>query len=410
MLSSLLEMKLVSADGLVLGKIWDLAVDINRPEPEVTKLIYRLPWSRRRRKWLPWSSVESLAPDHLTLKPGADEGKVVDDGVSGVLLRDFLLDKQIVDIDGAKVERVNDLQFLRSNGKMVLVQVDVGVRGLLRRLGWENAVAGFCEWFFDYRLKDRYISWRYVQPLHDPDRLRLQITQSKLASLHPADLADIIEDMDLHERAAVAESFQEDILADAFEEMDPKVQVSIVRGLDPEKAADIIEEMSPDEAADLLADLPDDTVETIFSEMDDSYEEKVRGLLLHEEDEAGGLMSTQFLALPPNSTIVDALAHIRRMAHNTDVIYYIYVVDQDRKLLGVINLRQLLSTEIFTPLEQIMTTRLITADIDDSARHLASLFGKYGFRAIPVTDEEGRIQGVVRFKALLEILAPYIGQ
>ena len=325
-------------------------------------------------------------------------------------LRDFILDKQIVDVHGAKVVRVNDLVFALADNKLKLLHVDVGVRGLLRRLGFEQPIARFFKWFFDYTLKEKYIAWQYVHPLADPDRLKLQIPQSKLSELHPADLADIMEDMDVHERAAVVRSLEDDVVADALEEMDPKVQISIVRGLEPEKAADILEEMSPDEAADLIADLPRETADDILEEMEDEYQEKVKGLLEHDEDEAGGLMTNQFLALSPDKTIVDALAHIRQNADQVDVIYYIYILDNESHLLGVVNLRELLSNEIFTPLERIMTTRIITAKIDDDAETLADLFGKYGFRALPITDEDNKMQGVIRFKTIMEIVAPHLGK
>ena len=408
-LSALLGTSVTTAEGTILGKTQDLVVDLDLAEPEVMRLVFRKRFSAEKQA-VPWRDVTEVGSKRISLRSDATEPVAMKTGASEILLREFLLDKQIVDTDGAKVERVNDLQFLRSNGRLLLVQVDVGLRGLLRRLGFERSVVRFLEWFFDYTLKHRFISWSFAQPLADPDRLKLQISQRRLASLHPADLADIIEDMDVHERAAVAESMNEEVLAEALEEMDPRVQVSIVSGLDEDKAADIIEEMPPDEAADLIADLPEDKVESIFREMDEEYAQKVRQLLVHEEDEAGGLMSTRFLALPPDSTIVDALAHIKQNAHKIDVIYYIYVVDKESKLLGVSSLKELLSTEIFTPLESIMTTRLITARIDDEAEDLADLFGKYGFRAIPVVDEENRIQGVIRFKALLEILAPHLGR
>ena len=411
-LSRLLAQRVISSDGVCLGRTRDLFVDLDLPQPEVVKLVYRGAWSRGL--WVvPWKDVDSLQPAGFTLKPDAGQPaplSEVSPQPSEILLHDFLLDKQIVDVHGAKVERVNDLVFVKSNGKLTLVQLDVGIRGLLRRLGFENAIVGFCDWFFDYTPKERFIAWNYCQPLADPDRLRLQIRQSDLRKLHPADLADIIEDMDVHERAAVVESLNEEVVADALEEMDPKVQVAIMRGLEPEKAADILEEMSPDEAADLIADLPKDTVAGIFREMDDEYQKTVKGLLAHEEDEAGGVMSTQFMSLPPNKTIVDALAYIREIAQKMDVIYYIYVVDSNSKLLGVVNLRELLSTEIFTPLGRIMNPRVITAKLDDKAEDLADLFAKYGFRAIPVVDDEQRIKGVVRFKALLEILAPHLGK
>ncbi|MBI5249500.1 MAG: magnesium transporter [Desulfomonile tiedjei] len=411
-LSSLLNERVLSSEGRVLGRIKDLVVNVDLPQPEAMMLVFRRTFSLEEQS-VPWDAVYRVLPTEVTLKEDASPQPVPSKESlpsSHILLRDFLLDKQIVDVHGAKVERVNDLQFLKSDGRLVLLQVDVGMRGILRRLGYEDIVARFLKWFFDYSLKEKFIAWHYVQPLADPDRLKLQISQSKLAELHPADLADIIEDMDVHERAAIVESLNEEVVADIMEEMDPKVQVSIMRGLEPEKAADILEEMSMDEAADLIADLPKETVRGIFEEMDDDYQEQVKGLLAHEEDEAGGLMTTQFMALPSNKTIVDALAHIRQHADEVDVIYYIYVVDKDSKLLGVVNLRELLSHEIFTPLERIMTTRLITAKIDEDAEDLADMFAKYGFRAIPVVDDLGVIQGVIRFKALLDIVAPHLGR
>ncbi|MFA6222702.1 MAG: CBS domain-containing protein [Desulfomonilaceae bacterium] len=411
-LSDLLIRGVHQETGESLGKVSDLILDLDRSTPEVVGLIYRRKFSTLR-FFLAWDNVVELGDSSIMVKkdsgaPVPVERKVM--GQTEVLLRDFLLDKQIVDVHGAKVERVNDLYFVRSDGKLLLVQVDVGLRGLLRRIGFEDSVVRFSKWFFDYDLKHRFIAWNYVEPLAYPDRLKLQVPQSRLSELHPADLADILEDMDVHERSALAETLDEEVLAEAIEEMDPKIQVSIMRQLEPDRAADIMEEMSPDEAADLIADLPHETASGILREMDDEYEEKLIGLLAHEEDEAGGLMTTQFMTLPPDRTIVEALAHIRRHANEMDVVYYLYIVDDQGKLLGVTNLKELLSNEIFTPLEQIMTTRVISAKIDDGPNDLAGLFAKYGFRGIPVVDEENRMAGVVRFKALLEILAPHLGK
>ncbi len=392
-----------------MGKLSDLAVALDMPEPEVTKLVYRRGLWPKTHWWVDWTCVDTIDDRALVLKPGALASPFLMDS-DEFLLRDFLLDKQIVDIHGAKVVRVNDLQFLRADQKMIIVQVDVGMRGLLRRLGFEDAMLGFCKWFFDYSLKDRFIAWHYVHPLADSGRLRLQIPQTALASLHPADLADIIEELDVHERAAVVDVLNEEVVAEALEEMDPRVQLAIMSQLEPEKAADIIEEMSPDEAADLIADLPPDMATGIFREMDDDYRQTVKDLLVHEEDEAGGLMTTQFVALPRDKIIVDALAHIRQHAGEIDVVYYTYIVDEESRLLGVISLKELLSNDIFTPLDRIMTTRLVAANMDDEADEIAGLFAKYGFRAIPVVDTDNRIKGVIRFKALLEILAPHLGK
>ncbi|MGO9118338.1 MAG: magnesium transporter MgtE N-terminal domain-containing protein [Desulfomonilaceae bacterium] len=291
---------MLSPTGKILSKIWALGVDLDLPQPEVVRLVWRRLWSFERFS-IPWGELVSVEDTRVVLQREDQSVPFTSrDGFPGsqIFLRDFLLDKQIVDINGAKVVRVNDLQFTSTNGKLTLAQVDVGVRGLLRRLGFEHIVVGFSEWFFDYSIKEKFISWTFVQPLADPNRLRLQVPQSRLADLHPADLADIIEDMDVHERAAVVAALSREVLADALEEMDPKVLVSIIEGMEPETAADVIEEMSPDEAADLIADLSEKTATGILREMDAEYEEKVKDLLAHEEDEAGGLMTTQFILFP----------------------------------------------------------------------------------------------------------------
>lgn len=396
----------------VLGKVSDLMINLDLPQPEVVSLVFRRVWSRNR--WVvPWSSVDAILSDQIHLKTDCEPWVLTGEAAvtsAAMLLRDFLLDKQIVDFDGVKLERVNDLYFSGTNGRITLVKVDVGFRGLLRRLGFEDHAVRFCQWFFDYTLKERFIAWNYVQPLADPNRLRLQVPQSRLAMLHPADLADLIEDMDIHERSAVVESLNREVLAEALEEMDPRVQVAIMRGLEPDKAADIIEEMSPDEAADLMADLPEATASVIFNELDDDYGEQVKGLLEHDEDEAGGLMTTEFVALPPDKTIVEALAYLKQNATEIDVIYYIYVINEANELLGVVTLKELLTNEIFTPLSRIMTGRLITAKLDDDADKVADLLGKYGFRAVPVVDDDNHLKGVIRFKTILEIVAPHLGK
>ncbi|MFH0957265.1 MAG: PRC-barrel domain-containing protein, partial [Pseudomonadota bacterium] len=224
-LSNLLSRRVCSEDGNWIGKINDLTLNLEMPIPEVVGLTYRRELSGRK-FYLSWAEVANLDDGLVMVKkehgsPLPIDQKILPD--NEVFLREFLLDKQIVDVHGAKVERINDLMFIRSDGKLLLVQADVGLKGLLRRLGFEKPVMRFCKWFFDYELKDRFIAWNYVEPLAFTDRLKLQVPQSRLAELHPADLADIIEDMDVHERSALVETLDEEVLAEAIEEMDPKV-------------------------------------------------------------------------------------------------------------------------------------------------------------------------------------------
>ncbi len=327
-----------------------------------------------------------------------------------LLLKDSLLDKQIVDTNGAKILRVNDLHLLKVNRTLFLVHVDVGFRGLMRRLGLERAMDKFFQWFFDYRLADHFIPWRFVQPLSSPDLLRLKVGQNRLALLHPADLADIIEELDIHKRSAFFQSLDVETAAEALEETDPKIQVRLIENLNPAKASDIIEEMSPSEAADLLGDLPKEKAEGILKEMEKEAAEDVKELLVHPEEKAGGLMTTAFPAQPPQATVRDALEYLRREAENLDLVDYVYVTDAEEHLAGVVSLRDLLMGAAPALLSDMMDTRVVAVELEAEKEEIANLFAKYGLKAVPVVDGQNRIQGVIPFKSLLEIVAPELGK
>jgi magnesium transporter len=323
-----------------------------------------------------------------------------------ILLKESLLDKQIVDTDGAKIRRVNDLQFLKARNDLLLVHVDVGFRGLMRRVGLEKPTDFLLQGLLDYSLTDQFISWKFVQPLSSPDLLRLKIAQSRLAHLHPADLADIIEDLDIHNRAAVFQSLDVETAAEILEESDPKIQVSLIKDMEVSDASDIIEEMSLSEAADLLGDLPKKKAEDILMEMEKDVAEDVKELLAHPEETAGGLMTTSFLSFAPSTTVAEALEHIRKEAEDMDFIYYLYVIDDAEHLLGMLSLRDLLVASPNTPLSEIMDTRLVAVSLDEDKEKIAEQFIKYGMMAIPVVDEANKLEGVIIFRNLLELVAP----
>ena len=325
-------------------------------------------------------------------------------------MRDDLLDKQIVDTDGAKVRRVNDLQFLETKNRLHLVHVDVGFRGLSRRIGLAGAMDVLSQGLFDYKLSDQLISWKLVQPLLSPDRLRLNIAQNKLNQIHPADLADILEDLDIKQRNAVFQSLDVETAAEALEETDPKIQVSLINNLNSEDASDIIEEMSLSEAADLLGDLPKAKAEGILNEMEQDIAEDVKELLAHPEREAGGMMTTSYLSFLPHITAGEAMEVFRREAADVDLVYYVYVTDEQERLLGVITLRDLILAETGTRLEEIMDERVISLKLDDKDDTIADHFAKYALTAIPVVDENDRMQGTIIFKNLLDVVAPHLGK
>ena len=408
-LSQILGKKIMDTEGRPWGKVSDLAASIADLYPPATSILY-LPDRQKKPLRLPWSKVVEFG-DRVLVSPSTPQdqsGEAVHQGE--LLLRESLLDKQIVDTHGAKILRVNDLHLLKVNRSLFLVHVDVGFRGLMRRVGLEKAVDRFFQWFFDYHLPDHFIPWRFVQPLSSPALLRLKVAQNRLSLLHPADLADIIEELDIHKRSEVFQSLDVETAAEALGETDPKIQVRLIENLNPAKASDIIEEMSPSEAADLLGDLPREKAEGILKEMEKGIAEDVKELLVHPEEKAGGLMTTAFPSLPPDSTAREALEVLRRGAETLDLIYYLYVTDPEEHLLGVVGLRDLLVAAPQTRLANMMNARVVTVKVEEEKEEIAGLFAKYGFKAIPVVDEAGRMKGAITFKSLLGVVAPALGK
>ncbi|MDI9570727.1 MAG: CBS domain-containing protein [Pseudomonadota bacterium] len=409
-MSEILGQPLIGPEGRPVGKIVDLVATVTEPYPVVTEALIDRDEKRGEMLLCPFPEVEELRLPFHAGRPAADDFRTLALRENELLLKDSLMDKQIVDTHGAKVLRVNDLQFLMARRRLHLVHVDVGFRGLMRRSGLEKLMDILLHAFFDYSLPNQYISWKYVQPISTPDLLRLKITQDRLARLHPADLADIIEDLDARQRSAVFQSLDVETAAEILEETDPKIQVSLIRDMNVAVASDIIEEMSLSEAADLLGDLPRDKAEGILKEMEQDIAEDVKELLAHPEEEAGGLMTSAVLQFPPETTVEMALTTIRGEAEDMDFIYYVYVVNEEERLLGMVSLRELLAAPMEARLADLMDDRVISVHLEEDKDEIAELFAKYGLMAIPVVDGEGRIKGVIPFKNLLEVVAPHLGK
>jgi CBS domain-containing protein/sporulation protein YlmC with PRC-barrel domain len=408
-LSELLGKTVMDPRGVPVGRILDLAGKVDEAYPPVTGVLLRLA-GEGRDVLVPWPCLAEMDGRWVavSLQPEALRDPLPKPGE--LLLKEALLDKQVVDTDGAKIRRVNDLQFLKTQRILCLVHVDVGFRGLLRRVGLARPVAFLLNLLFDYAMTDQLIAWKFVQPVSSPDLLRLTVAQKRLAQLHPADLADIIEELDIHNRSAVFRSLDVEMAAETLEETDPKIQVSLIQDLDTANASDIIEEMSLSEATDLIADLPRDRAEGILKEMEQEVAEDVKELLVHPEEKAGGLMTTSFLMFPPEQTVSGAMDAIRREARDMDLIYYVYVLDSENHLLGVLSLRDLLSADSGRPLAELMDTRVVSVHLDEKKQRIADDFAKYGMMAMPVVDDEERLKGVILFKNLLEVVAPQLGR
>jgi len=406
-LSRILGKKVIGSGGEILGKVYDLAAEFIDPFPVVTGIIFSSA-QKENPVFLPWKDVIDFDGDVSVSIHSTSELLPLNLRQGELLLKDALLDKQVVDTDGAKIRRVNDLQFIRTNQGMRLVHVDVGFRGLIRRMGLIKPFDIIFQGLFDYKLPNQFISWKFVQPLHTPDLLRLNITQNRLGKIHPADLADILEEMDAKRRAAVFQALDVETAAETLEETDPKVQVSLINDLNSEKASDIIEEMSLSDAADLIADLPKAKAEGILKEMEKDIAEDVKELLTHPETEAGGLMTTSYLSFRPSTTVKETLEKFRQEAEDIEMVYYVYVTDDEEHLLGVVTLRDLILADQDKKLEELMDERVISVKLDDNEDTIAEHFAKYGVTAIPVVDEDERMHGTIIFKNLLEVVAPQL--
>ncbi len=405
-LSELLDKAVLVPGFKTLGRVTDVLVVLGETFPRVTSV--EITAKRRRTPVLvPWSQLEIASRDALKIHLNTNEVATSKASDQEIYLRKDLLDKQIVDTHGAKVVRVNDLLLEDVHGAMRLIAVDIGTRGLLRRLGYERAVDGLCR-VFGCRIADQLVSWELVDPLAtDLSRVKLSVPHQKLAQLHPAEIADIVSDLDARERRAVFQSLDNETAAETLSEVDPRLQASILEDLASERASDILEEMAPDDAADALGELPEEKAEELLNLMEKEDAEEVRELLDYDEDTAGGLMNTEFIAFPAQLSTDETIQELRRRQPSAESIYYVYVVDETGRLCGVIALRDLIVAPADTPLARIMITKVVSVPVAMGKQQIASVMTKYDLLAVPVVDEKGVLLGIVSvYDVVDQVLTP----
>ncbi len=321
-----------------------------------------------------------------------------------------LLDQQIIDVNGRKVVRVTDItmDILAEEGRDVLsvMEVDIGIRSIFRRV-LQGVIPAAWIRYLQSPISPKSIRWDFANVV-EPDplrRLRLNISYQKLEDMHPADLADIVEELGPAEREAIFETIDSEAAADALSEVeDPKMQAAILESLEPEKAADIIEEMSPDEAADVLAELEDETSEEILDEMDSADKTEVEELLEFEEDTAGGLMNTEYVVLHENASVMDALSALRGNEDLLEGLNTLFLVDPDERLTAAIPLGRLFIAAGGAKLKELASETLIQVNVDERQDRVTELFDKYNLLTLPVVDEDGKLAGVITADDIISIL------
>lgn len=317
-----------------------------------------------------------------------------------------LLDKQIVDIHGSKVVRVNDIKFTKIGEEIRLIAADVGIKGILRRLKIEEFVESFLS-LFGIKLKEDLIGWNFVEPFKtDIARLKLVVPYEGMSKLHPADIANIISQVHTDEKTAIFESLSTETAAEALHELEPHIQAFLISTLDTKKALSIIEKMPSDEAADVLGDLQEDKAAEILRLMKQKKAEEIKGLLKHGEETAGGLMTTEFITIPSNYTAAQTIERLRELAPSAETIYYLYVTDEHDHLIGVLSLRNLIIAPHDKPIMEICSTNVITVKPNDSQRKVAEIISKYNLLAVPVVDDDKKILGIITVDDVVDFIIP----
>ena len=400
-LSQVLKRPISDARNERIATISDVVVGYGKEEyPPVVGLVARY---RRRNFFIPQRNISELGlhgakmnSDILNLSPFTRrEGEV--------LLGKDVLDNQLIDVDGKRVVRVNDVQLIEVGDVWRVTGADVTLAGFLRRLMPQG--------FYGSDRPVEVIDWADVGYLATDTvtvTVQLKSSKDKLSRLHPVEIAQLAETLSPIHRTEVVESLDDEIAADTLEEMSTEAQARILEDMDENRAADILEEMSPDDAVDVLDEMDEEKAQELFDLMEDEERADVAELMPYEHDTAGGLMTTEFAVFPKNLPAGQTIARLREMAETPNMIYYLYVVEEEGswRLRGLISLRSLILANPTARLEDVMRTDFQFAHPSDAAEDVAQTISEYNLLALPVVDDEGDIAGIVTVDDAMEILLP----
>ncbi len=395
-LSQMMGKPVVDASGEKIGTISDLAISTGEVFPRITSLAFqgpgKVPFMISWRKY-----VDQFDEDGITLSVDAIDIRFSYLQPEEVLLARDLMNRQIVDTQGMKVVRVNDLKLSQSGTQLRLLGAEVGARGILRGLHplIERAAVAVAK-VFKKRIDEQIIAWNYMDLLdRDLSKVQLSVTHRRLDELHPADVADILEQLDPQQRAAVFEHLDDARATEAISEMEDELQAEFIDDLDEARAARLIGDMEPDDAADIVRDLPYEKAETLLRLMGVEDATEIRRLLGYKDGTAGGMMTTQYVAVPKETTVRETIEVLRDLDEDHPTVHYVYVTDDYGKLIGVLSLRTLVLTDDDKQLGDIMYDEIISVNPGETEEDVAADIFKYDLPAMPVVDERGALLGIV---------------
>ncbi len=387
------------------GKLKDIAVATGPDAGKVAGLVLK---TRTGLSLVPSQDVMETPAGTLELRSAGALVPLQDQG-SYLYLQQDLVDRQIIDIHGRKVVRVNDvdLEWMGQGAAHLLrvAEVEVGLRGAFRRV-FKGILPRTRLEAISRKLGARAIPWQFVDVI-EPDparRVKLRIEHERLADIHPSELADILEDLAPAEREAVFTSLDEEVAAETLEEVEPKLQKALLEKLDEERIADIVEEMDPGAAADLLAELPEEQSDAILEEMEPEERQEVEELLEFDENSAAGCMTTDFVYLGADATVAQAVQALRSFDGDPESVTEIFLLDEKRMLRGAVPLPRLVMAQPETHLSVLAEPRVLSCPADMHQNEVAEMFDKYNLHALPVVDPQGRMVGVVQAEQVISFL------
>lgn len=406
-LTDLLNAK-VSCHGKKIGKLADFVIVENDPVPEVTKLYVRRPFGEPS-LLIPWEKVKVLKEEEIVVSFDGLKEFEGEPEPHDILLGDHVLDKKVLDIEDREVEIVYDVKLIAKHNKLLVSDVNISRYRFFRRLGLKWLV----NFFYSLRgkVKDHKIPWRYIQPL--PQNLgsfkgdvKLKVLKETLAEIHPADLADILEELDSRQRVAIFNELESGRASDTLEEIDPTVQRDLVSSLKKERVAQLLNAMTPGQAADILSVLPlSDTKEIlhVLRTLNLENAHKIESIIGKQEERIANFTTSKILRLRQDTPVQEARDYFNRMAQYMDIIMYLYIVDEQDRLTGVMDLKELLQAKPHQTVKEVMTDSVISLHPHSTLKEALDCFSQYEFRAIPVMDEHRKLVGAVPFRDVMNL-------